>query len=887
MKIFCSVFIFMFDNLFDEAQKQIRLSKLLILCCCCIVITSFDVHAAKNFTSVQNGNWGDASTWDRNEVPGIDNWPNDKVTIEHDVTKSNSLTMNGSSTRITINTGGSLTVANTFYVGSGKLIMATDSQLTANIIELNTSSNKIIDGTITSTGNMEIDGHFTGSPTIDSGGTLLLGAQSVNLNFDSLSIQTSGNMTVQNANLSWTSGTVSVGGNFILKGTGDVEVPTGGNLTVTGTLSVSDLRSIDGPTNSGSGGIVSWGVGDVIISGNNLGLNNCQLPYTSPFDLSSCSVAGIGWKWIGDTTAVVTDYEEAFAIDGAPINLVDISARLDENLLSDFYGMVPEGIEVDLTNELLFNNFSNISVKDDLAEGSIVTVKVTFLNEAAGYKSALGYFVYQTDTPPASIHEIEHVIIMPNTSKTGSGGSLDSGDQIDLMIELTAGQSIGFFINSNGWDGIRGKQKSTLLYDQPFYTLESLNPNVGLGQRYHVVFSDTRSTGEGGSGFFAYGFEDILTTGGDKDFNDLIFNVEVTPIGAIDNYEEAIVVEPVTSQVNTKSGMLAFEDNWPMTGDYDFNDAVLSYDITTTLDGYNNNDSVKSISITYGIQAVGATFHSGLALRIPGLNESMIENVTIEKTINGSTNTIEVGSTVTTYSASGASSTYDYPLIKDSSFGDSSVSFTLSEDLFEELTTFDGTTKIYETYNCLYKSTTGGAKCPENTSSAVIKLTVNVEDNLLLTSVLGDMPFDHYLFGTHKNDLYAYSRKNSVESDWFTPWKAHNSSHAAAEAPGPGKYLEIHLKEFSTGTNVFEAGFSLSNFINAVTVDATSYLIGNPFISTTGNLPWVLDLPSDWRHPREGVDIILAYPNFDDWAENNAIHTDWYDNTNENLLYVE
>jgi len=485
---------------------------------------------------------------------------------------------------------------------------------------------------------------------------------------------------------------------------------------------------------------------------------------------------------------------------------------------------------------------------------------------------------------------------MPNTSKTGSGGSLNTGDQIDLMIELTAGQSIGFFINSNGWDWSYGNQKSSMLFGQPFYSLPSLNPDVGLGQRYHVVFYDTRSEGEAGSGFFAYGFEDILTSGGDTDFNDLIFNVEVTPTSAIEGYEDAVVLPSVSAQVTTKTGVLAFEDNWPLTDDYDFNDAVLGYEITKTLDGDNNNLTIDSLVLEYEIQAIGATFHNGIALRIPGLTEAMIESVTLAKTLDGVTNTITVASQVTTKMGSGEQVSYPYPLIKDSDYGDTYVSFTLSEDLFEELSTFDSNAKVYETFRCMYKTTNNALGCPASTTAATLTLTININAGEFANDDIGDMPFDHYMFGTHKNDLYRYGRHNS-ESDWFTSWKNFFSSRDAANGPGPGKYLEIHLKEFVSGTNVFESDFSLSDYDgggSGVTVDSQSHSEGNPFISSqiqrrgqlTGNLPWVLDLPANWKHPKERVDISKAYPYFFSWAEDNATFTDWYENNiNENRLY--
>jgi LruC domain-containing protein len=193
----------------------------------------------------------------------------------------------------------------------------------------------------------------------------------------------------------------------------------------------------------------------------------------------------------------------------------------------------------------------------------------------------------------------------------------------------------------------------------------------------------------------------------------------------------------------------------------------------------------------------------------------------------------------------------------------------------------------------MYRTATGGSQCPANTSAATIKLTINVNSTQLNANDLGAMPFDHYMFGTHKNDLYRYARKNS-DSDWFAAWKQHYSSRDAANGPGPGKYLEIHLKEFSTGTNVFESDFSVSDYSGAVSVDAQNHAQGNPFITKqitrrgilTGNLPWVLDLPDNWKHPRENVDISIAYPNFFRWAEDNATFTDWYSSyVNQNKIY--
>ncbi|OUS32120.1 hypothetical protein A9Q99_01560 [Gammaproteobacteria bacterium 45_16_T64] len=602
----------------------------------------------------------------------------------------------------------------------------------------------------------------------------------------------------------------------------------------------------------------------------------------------------ITWEWVGaDQTAVSTPLNNYSAGSGTPLTLTNINHLLDVNMLDNFYGMVPEGQEV--SSNLLNSTFNTISIKDDLAEGEFATIKVTFLNEGAGYRNALGYFIYDTDTPPSSIAEVDHILVFPNSSKLGSGGGLIQGDQVDLQIELVGGKSIGFFVNSNGWNWSYGYQKSSFLYDQPFYTLPSLNPSVGLGQRYHVVLNDDQSA-SGDIGYFVYGFEDIRTNGGDRDYNDLIFNVEVSPVSAVEGVEEAIVIESVIDKVTTKAGTLAFEDNWPLAGDYDFNDAVLAYNITQTDNGESTNDYVKSIVLAYEINAIGATFHNGIALTIPGLTAGMIDSAVLEKTKDGVTTTITEETQVTTHITSAGSSverSYPYPLIKDSELGNSSVTFTLSENLFEELSSFNSSALVYETNSCLYKTIPSGG-CSGSTTAASLTLTITLVVDAFPVENIGSMPFDTYMFGSHKGDIYRFARGSGSSNDWFTPWSNFFSERDSANGPGPGNFLEIHLKQF-IGSNAFEEDYSSDSHTNAKTVDAQNASNGgNRFISRqlthlgveTGNLPWVLDLPEDWKHPKERVDINKAYPNFINWVEDNSTHQDWYESdVRTNKLY--
>jgi hypothetical protein len=277
----------LFSSLLNGRNRQ---SIYFLLSFIAFLVIGFNTHA-KTFTSVGNGSWGSSSTWNQNGTPNLNNWPNDKVVINHAVTAGN-LTMNGSAHWITINSGGSLTLTGTLnVVSSGQVHVNSGGSLTATNIYLNTSGTGNLNGTITATNNMDLDGAFVGSPTISVGNNLLAGAAGKVHDFTNLSLTVGGNMTVQNSKLKWDAGSVTVAGNFVLMGTGDVDVPEGSTLDISGTLSVTNNLFIGGPTGSGSGGVVSWGVGNVVLTGNNKGLNRCPLPYASPFDLKTCTQA--------------------------------------------------------------------------------------------------------------------------------------------------------------------------------------------------------------------------------------------------------------------------------------------------------------------------------------------------------------------------------------------------------------------------------------------------------------------------------------------------------------------------------------------------------------------------------------------------------------------
>lgn len=72
-------------------------------------------------------------------------------------------------------------------------------------------------------------------------------------------------------------------------------------------------------------------------------------------------------------------------------------------------------------------------------------------------------------------------------------------------------------------------------------------------------------------------------------------------------------------------GTIAFEDLWPSSGDYDFNDAALSYQAIAIL---NSDNLAVRLEFICNIKANGAGYTNGIGFEIEGLDPSKISSVT-------------------------------------------------------------------------------------------------------------------------------------------------------------------------------------------------------------------------------------------------------------------
>ena len=193
-----------------------------------------------------------------------------------------------------------------------------------------------------------------------------------------------------------------------------------------------------------------------------------------------------------------------------------------------------------------FVNLSAFNITEDY-EGSVI-----FQSESAGYKNSLGSYKVSAE---GLITDVQ--FHFPNASLPGSGGNTQSGTTSDLSMQ--AGDQLGFFIVANGYSynnsysdmNFNEGQLEFRNADGSIATITSVNPSLWFvdtdGSETKLVYNSyhTAAGVESGNyqlnpdgiahavgladtdgGLITLGFEDLYN-GGDKDFDDAVFSVDI------------------------------------------------------------------------------------------------------------------------------------------------------------------------------------------------------------------------------------------------------------------------------------------------------------------------------------------------------------------------
>lgn len=237
---------------------------------------------------------------------------------------------------------------------------------------------------------------------------------------------------------------------------------------------------------------------------------------------------------------------------------------------------------------------------DLYVEEDETAVVLTALRGWTCWNSSLGYYYYRYDQAPASLKDVKVYAVFPNTQMIWNNGSLQASPQgikegtaVQLKYfddpeypkgkNFPKGYYIGFILACNAWNTyFTGFNSYTLT--EGFYASStkgfSTKVNSGIDVRT-AMFKDKNSN-------IAIAFEDFMD---DQNFTDVVFSLKANP--------EITNVPPVDEDLNTtieKTGVYAFEDEWPKAGDYDMNDVLVQYTYQKVLNIFNE---ILSESFTF------------------------------------------------------------------------------------------------------------------------------------------------------------------------------------------------------------------------------------------------------------------------------------------------
>ena len=389
----------------------------------------------------------------------------------------------------------------------------------------------------------------------------------------------------------------------------------------------------------------------------------------------------------------------------------------------------------------------------------------------------------------------ETVLTEPNAYADNGTGENDN-DGINFVTGVEAGKTAIVEITSsadgfvNAW--IDSDKDGEFDADEQIITAEAVSSGS------NVVAYDVPTWSEAGSTWARFRLsseESLSPIGGVSD-------------GEVEDYAIDIAEQNVTATYYPSANgwaTLAFEDNWPLEGDYDMNDLVLRY----RLSSYHVEGTLMRVKIEGETIALGASYHNGFAFRLPGLLRSQVDTGRLSFKING------VEQSVT-------------PL----ETGQDEAIFIIANDLLDFVTAGE---------NCKYYRTEAG--CGSNIQMT-FSLEIPMEANVNKADV-ADFPYDPFIFAA----------------------EGHERSYVFGEAPG--RRFEIHLKN-QAPTDAFQA-----NFLGRGD-DVSNAGIGEYFINANG-MPWAINIPYEWEHPVEYMDIKHAYPNFHSFVTSSgASNIDWF-----------
>jgi len=543
-----------------------------------------------------------------------------------------------------------------------------------------------------------------------------------------------------------------------------------------------------------------------------------------------------------------------------------------------------------------------------VAAGKEVEVWATFLDEGAGYENSVGFFTWP-GTPNATAPNNKPVLVNVGGTQMPrlADGSLLNTERIFLPRTSTTfpipratttgttvylgtfnggahGLGIGFMLAANAWSGTergtspnRGGVQVNREKDWIFYSVKGMNPEC-VGQtsacnldQHTILLNDKEVTGPvSGKKYrrFVLGMEDIKRSGGDHDFNDVLFAIHVheKQEGAFENLNN---IPKLTGASTTDSdndgvpdtldefptdkdrafsryypgkttwGTLAYEDLWPAKGDYDFNDVLMRYRSREIL---NASRQVVDLEMDFRLDATGAGHRNGFALNLPGIARNVVKSATLTgKRYDTPTLSKDL---VAEGKISAA------PFLSTVTGGQNGSVFEIFKDAKELLHPDNktGTDSLYNNASCQEPGFRNSGKACGQAPAAEFKLKVQFTSP---RTNFPAAPYDPFIFRANQ-PVANKALGNEVE----------------VHLPGRGPTSRANRSLF--GSQIDRTPTSLTPTTTTATTLAQSYL-------SNTKLPWAIHIPVEWNYPYEKLDFTVAYPDVVGWAASGGTtNTTWF-----------
>ena len=283
--------------------------------------------------------------------------------------------------------------------------------------------------------------------------------------------------------------------------------------------------------------------------------------------------------------------------------------------------------------------------------------------------------------------------------------------------------------------------------------------------------------------------------------------------GEVEDYR-VLVTNAGNSQIQDTPYYVAFEDSWPVKGDYDMNDVVILQNSSLLL---TDSFEVKQIEFQGELKALGAAYRNGFAIQLDNVLPSNVNSDLVRFQINGVLQQI-----------SAIEADTQYLVIKITDDLESHIQLSAACDYYKTET------------NC------------SNSSQMTFSLTVPFIIPISL-DVFPEAPYNPFIF----------AKEATYHGDNFYQ---------------PGRALEIHLKNEIPTSKADSTMFGTAD-------DYSQQVSSNYYYQTIEGLPWALAInpgsQEEWRHPKELVDILKAYPKFQSFVESNGNKdTSWFYQSN-------